>query len=197
MADCPRAKWSWLLHAASTRAAESIARLSAEATRVDYLNIAEFERNVLLTCNGVRISWWWVVQSSSSSSSLLVSFQLSHLTSVSKHISQGGAKGGQWPLQDVQKILFSPNFYIFCPEPCLAGLQRSCRGQECPQQGCPLQDKFLATPMSKRHSFITMHVAEKQSELHTARVTCLPGLVTDESQKVTVCCKVYLKVDVL
>ena len=106
MADCPRAKWSWLLHAASTRAAESIARLSAEATRVDYLNIAEFERNVLLTCNGVRISWWWVVQSSSSSSSLLVSFQLSHLTSVSKHISQGGAKGGQWPLQDVQKYFF-------------------------------------------------------------------------------------------
>jgi len=61
--------------------------------------------------------------------------------------------GAMTPPKMPQEYIFGKKLcqisLFFCPELCSEGLQQPFMGQECPppQDECPLQDKFLATPM--------------------------------------------------
>ena len=113
---------------------------------------------------------------------------LSHQSTVNYTNAHRRSRGGEGGRRDKYSPKIAPppkkkykkmvaNFFIFCPEPCLGGLQGPFRSQECPRpheecpppsRGVPPQDKFLATPMLVLTPKLTSVNGEKMHKItHT------------------------------
>jgi len=68
----------------------------------------------------------------------------------------------------------TPNFYFSAQKPARETYSGHSWGQECPQEDCPLQDKFQATPMFKTtKKLMEMHreSSDEKSEISASNLS--------------------------